>query len=138
MSVLIGNCQLNRPNGQIQVIFGPMFSGKTTELIRRIKRYELANHKCLIIKYANDLRYEQECGTGVATHDHTSRTAVAATKLATISHLAETCSVIGIDEGQFFSDIIEFCELMANAGKVVVVAALDGTYQRSGTPSRFT
>ena len=56
-------------------------------------------------QYANDLRYEQECGTGVATHDHTSRTAVAATKLATISHLAETCSVIGIDEGQFVSHL---------------------------------
>jgi len=132
MSVIHGNCQLNRPTGQIQVIFGPMFSGKTTELIRRLKRYEVANHKCLIIKYANDLRYENECGLGVATHDHLSRSAVAATELSTVTHLAERCSVIGIDEGQFFADIVEFSEAMANAGKVVVVAALDGTYQRSG------
>lgn len=109
-----------------------MFSGKTTELIRRIKRYEVANHKCLIIKYANDMRYEQECGAGVATHDHHTKTAVAATKLSATIQFAETCSVIGIDEGQFFADIIEFSEMMANAGKIVVVAALDGTYQRSG------
>ncbi|KZS14802.1 Thymidine kinase [Daphnia magna] len=114
------------------IIFGPMFSGKTTELIRRLKRYEVANHKCLIIKYAKDLRYESKCGEGVATHDHQSRAAVAATALSSITHLANNCSVIGIDEGQFFPDVVEFSEAMANAGKIVVVAALDGTYQRSG------
>nr|CAH0111083.1 unnamed protein product [Daphnia galeata] len=132
MSVSYGNCQLNHAKGQIQIIFGPMFSGKTTELIRRLKRYEVANHKCLIVKYAKDLRYESKCGQGVATHDQQSRAAVAATVLSSIAHLANSCSVIGIDEGQFFPDVVEFCEAMANAGKIVVVAALDGTYQRSG------
>ena len=61
---------------------------------------------CSLFQYANDLRYEQECGVGVATHDHCSRGAIAATQLSTISHLAETCSVIGIDEGQFVSCLI--------------------------------
>lgn len=132
MSVSFGNCCSSRPRGQIQIIFGPMFSGKTTELIRRLKRYELANHKCLIVKYAKDVRYDSKCGGGVATHDHQSHGAVAATTLTSISREAEGCSVIGIDEGQFFPDVVEFSEKMANAGKIVVVAALDGTYQRSG------
>ena len=52
-------------HGQIQVIFGPMFSGKTTELIRRLKRYQIANHKCLIFKYTKDERYGKD---GIVTH----------------------------------------------------------------------
>ena len=85
-----------------------MFSGKTTELIRRLKRYELANHKCLIVKYAKDVRYDSKCGGGVATHDHQSHGAVAATTLTSISREAEGCSVIGIDEGQFVSFKVPF------------------------------
>ena len=54
------------------------------------------------------MRYESKCGVGVATHDHQSRAAVAATVLSTISHLAESCSVIGIDEGQFVSKVLFF------------------------------
>ena len=80
-----------------------MFSGKTTELIRRLQRYEVANHKCLIVKYSKDLRYESKCGVGVATHDHQSRDAIGATVLSEILDLAANCSVIGIDEGQFVS-----------------------------------
>lgn len=53
-------------SGQIQVIFGPMFSGKTTELLRRIRRYTIANRSCLVIKYKNDTRYSNE---DMATHD---------------------------------------------------------------------
>ena len=56
------------------------------------------------------MRYESKCGVGVATHDHQSRAAVAATVLSTISHLAESCSVIGIDEGQFVSSVLFFEE----------------------------
>lgn len=58
-------------NGQIQLILGPMFSGKTTELIRRIKRYESANHKCMVIKYARDVRYDSDetSTNSIITHD---------------------------------------------------------------------
>ncbi|XP_076329273.1 thymidine kinase, cytosolic-like isoform X1 [Tachypleus tridentatus] len=115
--------------GQIQIIFGPMFSGKTTELIRRLKRYEVANHSCLIIKYANDTRYSTE---QLSTHDHQTLPAIQATELGCLKDESEKYSVIGIDEGQFFSDIVEFAEDMANNGKIVIVAALDGTYQRQG------
>ncbi|KAK2714870.1 hypothetical protein QYM36_009162 [Artemia franciscana] len=108
-----------------------MFSGKTTELIRRMKRYQVANHKCLIVKYARDTRYEAT--ENLSTHD---RQTLAATSCSTVlSDLVDTAlnySVIGIDEGQFFPDTVSFCEQMANAGKTVIVAALDGTYQRQG------
>ena len=52
--------------GQIQIIFGPMFSGKSTELLRRIRRFTIANRTCLVVKYKNDTRYSEE---NMATHD---------------------------------------------------------------------
>lgn len=115
-----------KDRGQIQVIFGPMFSGKSTELMRRIRRYQIANRECLVIKYAKDFRYSEE---GMATHDKHVLPAVKATQLKTLKNV-HNFSVIGIDEGQFFSDIVEFCEEMANEGKTVIVAALDGTFER--------
>ncbi|XP_015906583.1 thymidine kinase, cytosolic [Parasteatoda tepidariorum] len=113
--------------GQIQVIFGPMFSGKTTELIRRLRRYQIAKHKCLIVKYANDVRYD---AVSIATHDRQCLSAISATTLTDLENIASNYSVIGIDEGQFFPDTVQFAEKMANNGKVVIVAALDGTFQR--------
>ncbi|NXU68615.1 KITH protein, partial [Horornis vulcanius] len=114
----------SRPRGQIQVIFGPMFSGKSTELMRRVRRFQLAQHRCLLVKYAKDTRYSS---SGVSTHD---RRALPAGLLKDVYQEALAAAVIGIDEGQFFPDIVEFCETMANAGKTVIVAALDGTFQR--------
>ncbi|KFM57705.1 Thymidine kinase, cytosolic, partial [Stegodyphus mimosarum] len=118
-----------RSNGHIQVIFGPMFSGKTTELIRRLKRYQIANHQCLIIKYSQDSRYSD---TGIATHDRQILDAVSTTVLSDLRNAAMNYSVIGIDEGQFFPDTVSFAEEMANNGKIIIIAALDGTYQRKG------
>ena len=112
--------------GQIQVILGPMFSGKSTELMRRIRRYQIANQECLVIKYAKDTRYSIE---NLSTHDQQSIPAIKATSLKNINNVHQF-SVIGVDEGQFFDDIVEFCEYMANLGKIVVVAALDGTFER--------
>ncbi|XP_018023720.1 thymidine kinase, cytosolic isoform X2 [Hyalella azteca] len=106
-----------------------MFSGKTTELMRRIKRYQVAKHKCLVIKYANDIRYDSE---QLSTHDHQTLAAVTATTLTGLMEAAHNYSIIGIDEGQFFADTVSFAEAMANSGKVVIIAALDGTYQRQG------
>ncbi|XP_043190497.1 thymidine kinase, cytosolic-like isoform X1 [Amphibalanus amphitrite] len=115
-------------HGQVQVIFGPMFSGKTTELIRRLKRYQVANHRCLIIKYANDNRYADK---DISTHDRQTLAAVSATKLEPLKSIAASSySVIGIDEGQFFPDCVPFAEELANLGKIVIVAALDATFQR--------
>ncbi|KAM9177516.1 thymidine kinase, cytosolic [Mergus octosetaceus] len=116
-----------RPRGQIQVIFGPMFSGKSTELMRRVRRFQLAQYRCLLVKYAKDTRY----GTaGLSTHDRNTMEALPACLLRDVYQEALGATVIGIDEGQFFPDIVDFCEVMANAGKTVIVAALDGTFQR--------
>ncbi|XP_069685182.1 thymidine kinase, cytosolic-like [Periplaneta americana] len=116
--------------GQIQVIFGPMFSGKTTELIRRLKRYQIAKYTCLIVKYANDNRYTED--DVIISHDQQSLRAVSAREIKEVKTEAFNYDVIGIDEGQFFPDIVERCEELANLGKIVIVAALDGTYQRVG------
>ncbi|XP_077527013.1 thymidine kinase, cytosolic-like isoform X2 [Haemaphysalis longicornis] len=124
--LVLGSCDLpvnhssvdSQPKGQIQLIIGPMFSGKTTELMRRLKRYEIANHKCLIVKQA--------------------MAAVKATTLIDLRDMMSDFRIIGIDEGQFFPDIVEFAEDMAEAGKIVVIAALDGTYQRQGFPNILT
>ena len=117
----------------MQVIFGPMFSGKSTELIRRLQRFKIARYNCLIVKYENDKRYTDEAS--IATHDKQMLQAVNATKLNDLRskfNIIDDYDVIGIDEGQFFPDVVEFSEAMANIGKTVIVAALDGTYQRKG------
>ncbi|XP_060906520.1 thymidine kinase, cytosolic [Labrus mixtus] len=116
-----------KARGQIQVIFGPMFSGKSTELMRRVRRFQIAQYNCLVIKYAKDTRYSDD---GMATHDKNTMAAVPANCLADVRPLALKACVIGIDEGQFFPDTVDFCEEMANLGKTVIVAALDGTFQR--------
>jgi len=115
--------------GTIQVIFGPMFSGKTTELMRRLKRYQFANHNVLIIKYQHDTRYDK---TSIATHDQQTMAAISTLDLTSLVAQASNYSVIGIDEGQFFPDTVSFSETMANQGKIVIVAALDGDYRRTG------
>uniref|UniRef100_A0A8D0SIK2 Thymidine kinase n=1 Tax=Sus scrofa TaxID=9823 RepID=A0A8D0SIK2_PIG len=116
----------SKTRGQIQVILGPMFSGKSTELMRRVRRFQIAQYKCLVIKYAKDTRYS----SNFSTHDRNTMEALPACVLRDVAQEALGVSVIGIDEGQFFPDIVEFSETMANEGKTVIVAALDGTFQR--------
>ncbi|XP_058417748.1 thymidine kinase, cytosolic isoform X2 [Diceros bicornis minor] len=116
----------SKTRGQIQVILGPMFSGKSTELMRRVRRFQIAQYKCLVVKYAKDTRYSSH----FSTHDRNTMEALPACLLRDVTQEALGVAVIGIDEGQFFPDISEFSEDMANAGKTVIVAALDGTFQR--------
>ncbi|XP_065217167.1 thymidine kinase, cytosolic-like [Planococcus citri] len=112
-----------------QVIFGPMFSGKTTELIRRLKRYTFAMYRCLIIRYIKDTRYSED---SIASHDGQTLSATSCSNLYDMINIVDNFDVIGIDEGQFFQDsIISFAEEMANRGKIVIVAALDATFQRT-------
>ncbi|OBS73387.1 hypothetical protein A6R68_12064 [Neotoma lepida] len=98
----------------------------STELMRRVRRFQIAQNKCLVIKYAKDTRYSNS----FSTHDRNTMDALPACLLRDVAQEALGVAVIGIDEGQFFPDIVEFCEMMANAGKTVIVAALDGTFQR--------
>lgn len=116
------------PHGEVHLIIGCMFSGKTTELIRRIKRYRIAGKKCVLIKYIEDTRYS---GTKACTHDQNMMNALSVPKLASISRSEiQSADIVGIDEGQFFSDIVDFCELCTTMGTTVIVAALDGDYKR--------
>jgi thymidine kinase len=102
------------------------FAGKTTELLRRVRRFTIANYKCCVLKYAKDIRYSEECA---ATHDKVTSAAFPCCELFGFRD-AQLYDVIGIDEGQFFSDVVRFAEEMANLGKIVIIAALDGTFQR--------
>lgn len=80
-----------------------------------------------MLKYDKDDRYDTH---KASTHDRLVHDAVACATLLPMRALVDEYDVIGIDEGQFFPDIVEFCETVANAGKIVIVAALDGTFQR--------
>ncbi|XP_065826518.1 thymidine kinase, cytosolic-like [Oscarella lobularis] len=119
--------QFHKGSGQIQLILGPMFSGKTTELLRRMKRYEIAKHSCIIIKYDKDNRYSND---GISTHDQQVGSALSCSRLLDVKMKIRDYSVVGIDEAQFFPDVVEFCEELADMGTTVIVAALDGTFQR--------
>lgn len=119
--------------GSIELIIGPMFSGKSTELIRRIRRYDISNKKCLVFKYNKDLRYEENESTirYVKSHNKESWIAIPSDKLMDNIADAMNYDVIGIDEGQFFNDIIEFAEILSNKGKIVIISALDGDFRRT-------
>lgn len=112
--------------GWIEVICGSMFSGKTEELIRRLKRAKIANLKIEIYKPATDTRYDV---TKIVSHD---ANAIASTQVANSSEilaLAEHAQVIGIDEAQFFDvGILAVCETLVMQGKRVIVAGLDMDY----------
>jgi thymidine kinase len=86
-------------DGQIQLILGPMFAGKTSELLRRTRRFGQYK-RCLLIAYKGDNRYTSEAS--VVTHDQTGMKAKSVERLSEIENAAHSYNVIGIDEGQFF------------------------------------
>lgn len=109
--------------GWIEVIAGSMFSGKTEELIRRLKRAQFAKLKTEIFKPMVDTRYDDEM---VVSHDANEIRSTPVPAAANIRILADTCDVIGIDEAQFFDDeIVTVCNDLANKGIRVIVAGLD-------------
>ena len=109
--------------GWIEVICGSMFSGKTEELIRRLRRAQFAKQRVEIFKPAVDTRYDDE---NVVSHQGNEIRSTPVPAAANIRILADGCDVIGIDEAQFFDDeIITVCNDLANAGIRVIVAGLD-------------
>ncbi|MEZ4801453.1 MAG: thymidine kinase [Gelidibacter sp.] len=109
--------------GWIEVICGSMFSGKTEELIRRLKRAQFAKQKVEIFKPAIDVRYDEEM---VVSHDSNEIRSTPVPAAANIPILADGCDVVGIDEAQFFDDeIVRVCNDLANKGIRVIVAGLD-------------
>lgn len=112
--------------GWIEVICGSMFSGKTEELIRRLKRVKIANLKVEIFKPAIDVRYDE---VKIVSHDTNAIVSTPVDNSQTILLLAQEVDVVGIDEAQFFDDqVSNVCEQLAQKGIRVIVAGLDMDY----------
>ena len=112
--------------GWIEVICGSMFSGKTEELIRRLKRVKIANLKAEIFKPVIDTRYD---GLNIVSHDTNFIQSTPVDSSQNILLLAQDADVVGIDEAQFFdAEIANVCEQLALRGKRVIVAGLDMDY----------
>lgn len=118
--------EAHRP-GRIEVVCGSMFSGKTEELIRRMRRAKFARQKVEIFKPAMDTRYSDE---DVVSHDHHSIQSTPICSSAEILLLSSDIDVVGIDEAQFLDNgLVEVCNELANRGIRVIVAGLDMDYK---------
>ena len=114
--------EARRP-GRIEVVCGSMFSGKTEELIRRMRRAEFAKQKVEIFKPAIDTRYSEE---DVVSHDQHAIPSTPIDSSASILLLTSDIDVVGIDEAQFFDmGLVDVCNQLANRGVRVIVAGLD-------------
>lgn len=113
----------NKRSGWIEVICGSMFSGKTEELIRRLKRARIARQEVEIFKPAVDVRYDEE---DVVSHDSNAIQSTPVASSNQILLMAGDVDVIGVDEAQFFdNELPEVCNKLANSGIRVIVAGLD-------------
>ena len=124
MENLIG--EAHRP-GRIEVVCGSMFSGKTEELIRRMKRAKFAKQRVEIFKPTVDTRYSDE---DVVSHDHNAIHSTPIDASGAILLLASDIDVVGIDEAQFLDDgLVDVCNELANRGVRVIIAGLDMDYK---------
>ncbi len=113
-------------SGWIEVITGSMFSGKTEELIRRLRRAQIAKQKVAIFKPKLDTRYSDK---EIVSHDSNYIESLPVEDAQSILEKSRDSDVIGIDEAQFFGmEIVEVCNELANQGKRVIVAGLDMDY----------
>jgi len=117
--------------GHLTLLLGCMFAQKTTELLRRVRRYKSIGYKVLVINFIGDTRYGNEC---IASHDKEVEKAACVELLRSVDHLVRSgeYNVIAIDEGQFFTDLFEHVSRWADELPVhIVVAGLDGTSERT-------
>ena len=115
----------NEQFGWIEVICGSMFSGKTEELIRRVRRAKIANQKVKIFKPIIDSRSKNY----IESHDENKLKSIEVKSSSDILNYLKNCDVVAIDEAQFFdSEIINVCNSIANNGIRVIVAGLDMDY----------
>ena len=113
--------------GKIELILGPMFSGKSTRLIELIRKSVYKAKKSIMIKFFADQRYSEK--SEVVTHDLIKYDSIDCKNLRDSFELLKNYDVIGIDEGQFFPDIVEVCQDLALLKKTVIVAALNGDFR---------
>ena len=120
--------QTPKEGGWIEVITGPMFSGKTEELIRRLRRAAIARQKIQIFKPARDTRHHTE---KIVSHSEQKLIATPVPRSRDIlKHIEEDLAVVGIDEVQFFDvEVVKICETLANRGLRVICAGLDLDYR---------
>jgi len=115
--------------GWVEVICGPMFSGKTEELIRRLKRAGIASKKVAIFKPMVDMRYNTD---DVVSHDSNSIPSIRLSRAIEILDYSDDADVIGVDEVQFFDDkIVDVIQYLAYKGKRIIAAGLDMDSMRS-------
>ena len=131
-------------SNHIELICGPMFAGKTTELMRRIQRLVRGQKKCIVLKYAGDTRYTSDCK--IMTHDQLGYDAIPIERLPDafgisdvrdheLNLILDEVEVIGIDEGQFFPSLTEFCSYWCSTkGKTLIVSALNLDYRGKAWP----
>lgn len=116
----------------IDLLCGPMFSGKTSGMYSKVERHHIANRRCLIVKFLGDNRWDCE---GLRTHRGDTRTdidIVAAMMLSEVD--VEKYDVVGIDEVQFFPDAVEVACEWADNGKIIICAGLDSDVKRRPFP----
>ncbi len=116
-----------KETGWIEVIAGCMFSGKTEELIRRLRRATIAKQKVKIFKPKIDTRYS---ASDIVSHSEQSLPSILIEDINEVLNSSDDADVIGIDEAQFFSnDIVSICNKLANRGKRIIIAGLDQDYR---------
>lgn len=117
----------HKKSGCIEIVCGSMFSGKTEELIRRLRRAQFANQKIAIFKPAIDKRYSD---VEVVSHDAHKIDSQPIADASEMLNVGADVQVVGIDEAQFFgNNLVEVCQTLANRGVRVIVAGLDTDYK---------
>lgn len=112
--------------GSLELVMGPMFSGKSTELLRRLRIQRVIGRRGILVKHTSDVRTEGR----VATHDGVSEVALAVERVSELlDRDLQDVDVVAIDEGQFFPDLVDGVDSLVAAGKAVIVSALDGDYK---------
>ena len=118
--------------GRIELIIGPMFSGKSTRLIGVIRKFTYKAKKTIMIKYYADKRFSEK--SEVVTHDLLKYDSIECKNLRDFFDKIKNYDVIGIDEGQFFPDLVEVCEELALMKKTIIIAALNGDFRMEPFP----
>lgn len=119
------NAQKQKRYGGILLIEGPMFAGKSTELILRMRRFAVAEKNCLLINHSTDVRYDSH---HVVTHDQQKLACFSCSDLSQVENV-EQYDCVGIDEGQFFPDLNRHITDWAARGVMVMVAALSSDFR---------
>lgn len=119
----------NNSDASLEVILGPMYAGKSTELLRRVRRYKLSGNNILIV--SNDI--DTRSGSYIRTHDGVEYTGVRVSQLSDIFEMDdyETYDIICFDEAQFFSDLIQSVHKLLKDNKRILCAGLSGTFKRT-------